>query len=409
MLKLLSIFLSSSCLLFMSMIMGSDPAVYVTVDSPLTVQPGSEMLVRMTVHKGKTLGFARVQQFLPAGFEAEVVQSGNAQFIEDSSSIKFIWTQMPAEESFEISYKVKVASDVSGLQVINGVLIYIEDDKTEQYAIPPIEVKVSHNALQAENENNTQVERKLIATIPELNEYRVELKIKARPEESSARFIDQIPEGYEAFAKESQGAHFLFAEGVVTFSWLKIPQDSAFTISYIVRSAQRRTPPSINGMLVYGNSAMDMALDSIDKKDDLYEQALKSTEESADYIVEELLATEKSKEPAGKTTTQTAGTNILIPSSKGGIYYQVQISATMKSPVRDNDWFKKYYKVTEEVNLTYHDGWKKYLIGMFDNFKSANIHKRITREKVSDAFVVAYQDGQRISLKEAMAIKNTNQ
>lgn len=65
--------------------------------------------------------------------------------------------------------------------------------------------------------------------------------------------------------------------------------------------------------------------------------------------------------------------------------------------------------MTEEVSLTYHEGWKKYLIGTFNDFKSANIHKRKTREKVSDAFVVAYQDGQRISLKEAAAAGTTNQ
>ncbi len=204
-------------------------------------------------------------------------------------------------------------------------------------------------------------------------------------------------------------APFLFSQGLATFTWDQMPKDSVFTISYLVRSAQRRTPPSINGMLVYGNSAMNMELDSIDKQDELYEQALKSTDESANKIVDELLASEASKNQPVADAGQTITTPLLIPSAKRGIYYKVQISATMKSPARDNSWFKKYYKLTEEVDLTYHEGWKKYLIGTFDNFKEANLHKRKTREKVADAFVVAYQDGQRISLKEAMAAKPSNQ
>ncbi len=409
MLKLLSVFLSSLAVLIMSMFAASDPVVYVTADKPGTVVPGNTFIVRMTIHKGQTLGFARIQQFLPAGFRVEEMESANAQFIEDSSSIKFIWTQMPAEESFVVTYKVTTDKDLKGLQVINGVLIYIEDEKTEQYALPPIEVRISDAVSSADDATIPQIERKLIATVPELNEYRVELKIQPNSEIRPARFIDQIPDGYEAFAGSSHGAHFLFSAGVVTFTWASLPNDSAFTISYTVRSAQRRTPPSINGMLVYGNSAMDMELDSLDAKDDLFAQALKTTEESADKIIEELVASESEEQASVTATTPTSATPVMIPTAKGGIYYQVQIAATMKSPVRDNDWFKKYYKVNEDVSLTYHEGWKKYLIGSFDNFKSANLHKRKTREKVSDAFVVAYQDGQRISLKAAMDAKETNQ
>lgn len=412
MLKLLSVILSASSLFIISMIMGPEPSVYVTAEVPEQIQPGSSCIIRMTVHKGNTLGFARIQQFLPEGFKAEALDSKNAQFIEDGQSIKFIWTQMPAEESFEITYKLIASSGISGLQVINGVLIYIEDEKTEQYALPPIEIHVSGIDSRTAQSDIPHVDRKLTATVPELNEYRVELTIQPNNEEKAARFIDQIPEGYEAFTESSHGAHFLFADGIVSFSWAKLPSDSIFTISYLVRSAQRRTPPSINGMLVYGNSAMDMELDSLDQKDELYEQALKSTEdpsEPADQIINELLSNENAKGQEENSSAELGTNSIFLPTSRSGIYYRVQISATMKSPARDNAWFQKYYKVTEDVNLSYEEGWKKYLIGNFDDFKSANLHKRKTREKVKDAFVVAYQDGQRIGLKEAMAARNSNQ
>ncbi|HNQ62097.1 MAG TPA: hypothetical protein PKJ62_06885 [Bacteroidia bacterium] len=408
MLKLLTVFVSALSVFLVSLL--SEPVVYVTAEVPDPVMPGSSCTIRMTVHKGHTLGFARIQQFLPEGVKVQVVEASNSQFIEDGTSIKFIWTQMPVEESFEISYRLFIPETMKDLQVINGVLIYLEDEKTEQYALPPIEVRIDSGNQLANDPNRPQVERTLIATVPELNEYRVELLIHPNSEQSAARFIDKIPEGYEAFSERSHGAHFLFSEGLVTFTWSKMPVDSSFKISYLVRSSQRRTPPSINGMLVFGNSAMGIELDSIDKNDELYEQALKVTEDADAIQADNILALSKSEDQTTEEPLADNETvNINLPSSKDGISYKVQISATMKSPVRDNAWFHKYYKLTEDVSLTYHEGWKKYLIGSFTNFKEANLHKRKTRKSVHDAFVVAYRDGQRISLQEAQSMLSINQ
>ncbi|MBP6334862.1 MAG: hypothetical protein KA444_05260 [Bacteroidia bacterium] len=409
MIKLLSIFISASSLFILTFIAGPDPEVFVKAEAPSNASAGSEFTVKLSIHKGNSFGFARIQQFLPEGFLVEVIESKGAQFIEDGQSIKFIWTQMPVEESFEISYKIRVNDGMKGLQAINGVLIYIQDEKTEQYALPPIEIQINAAGTVSEDKARPQVERTLTATVPELNEYKVELKIRPKLDEITAKFIDRIPEGYEAEVVNAHGAEFLFADGQVSFTWPKMPDDSVFTISYLVRSAQRRTPPSINGMLVYGNSAMNMELDSIDKNDALYEQALKSADTTVDNILEELVAAEAEKSQQTQTADNAKDTKLMIPLAKPGIYFKVQISATMRSPVRDNDWFKKYYKLNEIVDLTYHEGWKKYLIGTFDNFKDANLHKRRTREKVSDAFVVAYQDGQRITVKEAMSEKVSTQ
>jgi N-acetylmuramoyl-L-alanine amidase len=92
-----------------------------------------------------------------------------------------------------------------------------------------------------------------------------------------------------------------------------------------------------------------------------------------------------------------------------GIEYKVQISATRKSPVRNNDFFSSKYKLTDNVELTYHDGWKKYLIGKFENYKQANAYRKQTQQKVSDAFVVAYDNGMRIPLSDARKKQKLNQ
>lgn len=409
MLKLLSIILSASSLVFLSNLLDDSEGVKVTVEMPEHTVAGEDFLVTLTIHKGNVLGFARIQQFLPEGFAAEEVESNMAQFITDSNSVKFIWMQMPEGESFSVSYKVRTGAHKRGLQVLNGVLVYIEDEKTEQYVLPPAEINLGTKAELQALSARPDVERKLFATVAELNEYRVELSIRPNRMESAAQFIDRIPEGYEAFEELSHGAEFSFSQGSVRFSWKEMPSDSVFKITYLVRSAQRRTAPAINGMLVYGNSAMDLELDSADMNDELLEQAMKVTENQADLIVDELLANENEKKTQSEPQPTAAVSAVNIPSAKSGIYYKVQIAATIKSPARDNAWFGKYYKLNEPVDLTYHDGWKKYLVGTFDNYQEANRHKKTTRQKVADAFVVAYQDGNRISVKDAIAAKNANQ
>ena len=98
---------------------------------------------------------------------------------------------------------------------------------------------------------------------------------------------------------------------------------------------------------------------------------------------------------------------ILTPEK--GVTFKVQISATQKSSVKNNNWFDSMYHLDAPVELTYHEGWKKYLIGSFMAYNDASQLKDKTQEKVPDAFVVAYENGIRISLKDALHSKSLNQ
>ena len=56
-----------------------------------------------------------------------------------------------------------------------------------------------------------------------------------------------------------------------------------------------------------------------------------------------------------------------------------------------------------------HEGWKKYLIGTFDKYASAQQFNMETRTKIPDAFIVAFNEGERIPIAEAMKSKHRNQ
>jgi len=409
MVKILLLFVSAISLYIASIFVTNESMIFVEQAFPTEVKPGSEFTVILTVHKGNQTGFARLQQFLPKGFQAEAVDTKKAQFINDEESAKFIWISLPSEEVFTVSYKVKVDENMIGKQVVNGLFYYIQDEKTQKISMDPIEINVSNSAVAEESKPN--IERKLVSVNPDKGEYRVELTIHPNAEKSSAQFIDEIPANFYASALETHGSVFTFEGQKAVFSWTTFPAEDSFTISYLVKSTSSKSAPEINGMLVYGSTE--------NKTEAERAEEVLADESTPDSIIDALIsgenerqmmaakALENSNNTAEASTEKTAELN--IPSPQSGIFYKVQICATRKSPSRNGKFFEQKYKVKDEVELTNHEGWKKYIIGSFNSYAEAKAFGQKTRELVKDAFIVAYDNGERIPVNQALTNKKINQ
>ena len=84
----------------------------------------------------------------------------------------------------------------------------------------------------------------------------------------------------------------------------------------------------------------------------------------------------------------------------GKIVFRVQIAA--HTVIIEDEYIKTFYTGKDSVRQVREGTWYKYQIGDFDNFEDAN-NLRI-KCRVPRAFVVAYQDGRKLTIKEALAL-----
>lgn len=289
------------------------------------------------------------------------------------------------------------------------------------------------------------------------NELIVRILVYKKGMNKFAKIEEQVPAGFDAKSMETKDGIFTFKDGLVKFVWMNLPPESGFVVSYrlIPSSGRSQGSVSIKGQLSFIDEGRNILVDIIQKDVDLanvneqnVEQFLSSmgsvttstaltetTSESKPETtpIEEVTVT--SRDETKKTEERPAATSeekkvTPVPETRtvprestrrfsdipptlslpveSGIYYRVQLAATHRivDPVSN---YKKY-NLDRPVLLEFHDGWYKYTIGSFTRYSEANSFKEmmVTKKRISGAFVVAYQNGQRIEVRDAWRIGGRN-
>ncbi len=397
MIKLLCVAVSAMVILFLSLFISTPATISIQSSVPPVLDAASGGVVSVIVTKGNLSGYARLQQILPHGCIASPVETNGAQFFMEDNVVKFIWIQLPSENSFTISYRIQSDPDFSGTQTVSGSFSYIEQDETKKIGMETMVLNFSSPS--AVGQSKPEVERKIFAITPETGEYKVELTVHRKNEGSSARYIDNIPEGYSVTATNTNGGTFLFSNQHAEFIWTKLPDDSVFKISYnLIATTQHTEDPTVTGMLVYGDDAKEKSAVATNSTASAVIEKKSVQDEQTEKIAANLIEEEKEKSLA------QSNNYISIPAPQKGIFYKVQIAATKRSPVRSDHFFQNKYHFDQHVDLTEEVGWRKYMLGNFDSYASASTFNTRVREKISDAFVVAYHNAERINVKQAMTM-----
>jgi len=422
--------------------------VSVKLDVPSEVQAGSEFDVKVTLNKGDLEGFSRFQQTIPAGLAAIQGSSSNADFTFSDKRVRLIWLRTPQNNEITVTYRVKIDARLKGTFMLDGKFSYIENNERKSVDIDPVAITIlpsttidpslivdinDFEKMTMPYPGLTAADAVSIACIRQKpyaghGDYIVNILVSKESTRRFAKIEENVPEGFTAVALDSKDAIFTFKEQKVKFLWMNLPMEPYFTVSYrLIPKNQAKLPaPAIDGAFSYLVDDKTVSVDIIERDinvadvrgEDVKALVTRALSETAPAMaqapVEEPAKTETKPavepEQAGKpkqvkkpvVKTNTDASLSLIPEQ--GVYYRIQLAAGHK-PVNIQRYFKKM-KLDKDVHQEIHEGWQKYSVGSFGLYKEARdyrVHIWNTTP-VKDAFITAYNSGQRITVQEALMI-----
>ncbi len=432
--------------------------VSLRMEAPEQVTAGTEFEVEIIVNKGDLESFSRFQQIIPAGLTAVSGESSNADFTFDDKRIRMIWLRLPRQEEFRFKYKVKVDERLKGTFNLKGKFSYIQDNERKSISLPDQQVYIqpSPTVDPALIVDISEFEDRIIQPLPhyaagaeqivsirqapyispEGDAYIVNVLVNKENKQKFAKIEEEIPGGYSAVEMENKDAIFTFKDGKAKFLWMNMPQEPSFVVSYKLIPDNPQAPaPEIEGEFSFLEDEKTIVTD-------IYQRDIAVKDLSRDELLAMIPALKEGSEeitvqkPAEETTdisesyeskederlSTDATPPVTVEGSKkfnelkrnlpyllepeSGIYYRVQVAAGHK-PVDIKRYFTRF-NLEKEVRKEYHEGWHKYSVGSFPVYKQARdyrVHIWNTTQ-IKDAFVSAYNTGERITVQEALMVAN---
>lgn len=283
-------------------------SINVTRKMPSSATPGGEFTVELSVDKGSTSGFAKLQEEIPEGFIATAIESKSATFSFDKNKVKLIWMSLPADAKFTVSYKVKVDAMAAGPKSISGTFSYIDGNDTKKIQIAYSSIDISSSGASTGTSSSSTTTK--TSENPTLDKVAPSVEEKTQLEKVVPPVIVKAPESTPA-------------------------------------------PPA--------------------------------------------------PEPKAVTPPKPKVTPPATPKEVSGIIYRVQVGAGQNAG--SEDYLKSKYNIAEEIYSEQIDGLYKYTAGSFSSFAAAKDYRDKVRSSGDDgAFIVAYQNGARMPLQDALKI-----
>ena len=276
-------------------------------------------------------------------------------------------------------------------------------------------------------------------TIENLEEgkYKVTVEINKKGIEGFAKITEQIPAGFIASENDSKGGVFSFKENEAKILWMSIPKGDVYTVSYNLEanSETENNTYNIKGFYSYlendvtskynvDGSSFELNVEQIVAEEaPIEEEPTETFPVEEEPVVEEPIVVETpAEEPIAEeppivelpvveeepiveeTTTPNNNKITTTPNPENGVSYKVQVGAGHKTVAAN--YFAVKFNLQDNVSTINHEGWIKYLVGSYNEYKSARDKRNKVRSNVKTAFVTAYNSGKRITVQEALMISN---
>jgi hypothetical protein len=453
MIKASIVFLNFVALLFFSLFNNAD--ILIDNNTPATIAPGEKQEVQLTVTKGDVQGFSKLEIALPFGFSASPGDIKGASFTFSGQKAKFLWMTLPTEENFTITYFIESAENLDGNYDITGTFSYVKENKREDISIPtktlsvkkvigptPQEVAETMPGVKIEETVNDMICERTITKLNDL-EYAIKLEVRNNAIKGLfGRILETLPMDCKSNVVNDGGATVTQQSNTIKFVWFGVPDTDSFECSYKILCSNITDMPAITGVFTYSLNFVpyDVAvvnkggvaaepIAQVDPNNNTNTTENNTTDTSTtttNNTVENNTATtnntttelnNNTANTENNTTNNNAQTEVTannnnattpvtsVPSAENGITYKVQILAAHR--VVNKTFMKKTYNFTQSYNIENVDGWVKYTTGKYTEYVDARNAREELKAKHSNLpgpFVTAYNDGERITVQEALLI-----
>ncbi|MFZ5941572.1 MAG: SPOR domain-containing protein [Bacteroidota bacterium] len=409
-----------------------NPRVTLETSVNSEVTAGTEFRVTVRIDKGNLNEYSRFSQELPYGLTAVNISSPNADFAFENQRVRIIWLKLPEENEITVEYKIKVHDRLKGKFSLGGEFAYIMDDERSFVRISPtvdltilpkpgldpalvVDISDFRNAVTPDQASLVVKDFAMaIRQEPEVlptGEVLVHLIVR-NPEGSTYMKVEEmLPRGYMFEEVESEGGIVSYAANQVRFIWMKQPAHDPMMITYKLVPKAGETQEAINLSGSFSYSANGKS-ETVPFKELAVNLTALSREQQFSLlqqgdIPQTAMSTKtqnvKPVEPTKTNETKTQTTKVTPATGSpyaAGLEFRVQIGAYH---VQVGTGYFSRLGITMKVNEVREDGLNKYTIGPFSTYEQAQaVREKIMKEnRIRDAFVVAYMNGKRITIKEA--------
>lgn len=448
-------------------LLASHPSAEAT--APEIAHPGEPFIVNVTLSPDGETGFMRYAMEIPAGWTVEKKETAGAAFLfeknssNENYSAKFLWSRVPETTELKFSFEVTPSATASGAYLLPCKISHTVDNLPENIPLRPLEIKVE-SASSANTQQNPDSTAKPAASIsivrtvptePVTGEFLVDIVIQKGDLVNFGKLQDSLPDGFLARQVMNDGASFSFENGCAKFYWPVLPKKETLHIQYkVVASPDMTGSRVISGYFSY--------VENETGKIARFPASTVSMKENAALVQKENQGNNQSGNQGNSGQNQQSGDNGQQASSQGnqsqnndanqsgnssqknsgeqqngnsgqnqsgnsssqaqaqqqqqqeqnqqsgssaGVSYSVQIAAMRR--MVPAEYYTSTYHISGAVNMEQGNGLNRYTNGSFSAYQDARNHRESIRSKgVSDAFVVAYSNGKRVTVQEALMITN---
>jgi hypothetical protein len=378
--------------------------VKVTCDMPHEIKAGDTVRVEIMITKGDLTGFGALQVELPAGLSMLRFETSGKQTETNPPLKTWEWEALPESSQLPVKLVLLAAPDASGSKAITAHFFYTEENEKQEVNMIPAEFEILNPAKTAQVSDTTAAGKEPAGNINFVrtysvnaqNEITVNLQIRKGNTRGFARYSDAVPAGMKVKTQKTDGASFSVADGKLRFVWVNVPDREELQVMYTI-TAKNVQEIKLDGEYSYVEQnqtrRFKLPAETVNITKTVATVTPAGVTPGSDSTAVNTPTAQASKEKETKPTT--------------GVEFSIQLGAFSKKKVTVAQ-MKKKFRVTDALRTEMAEGFTKFISGSFAEYKAARDKREEIKEnnKVKTAFVVAYNNGKRITVQEALMINN---